>query len=141
MEDAGMMMLVAGFAAGILSGMGVGGGMILIPALTLFEGVEQHVAQTVNLFYFIPTAAAALAVHIKNKNIDKKAAVKLAACGAAFALLGSYLASELGAESLKRFFAVYIIASGVREIFVSLMESPKSERDGNTIIAKKYEKH
>lgn len=115
-----MILMIVSFAAGILSGMGVGGGMILIPALTIIEGVEQHVAQTVNLFYFIPTAAAALAVHIKNKNIEKAAAVKLAASGAVFALLGSYLASMLGSDALKKVFAIYIIAAGAREIFAGI---------------------
>ena len=60
-----MLLAAAGFLSGILSGMGVGGGMILIPVLTIFAGASQHTAQTVNLYYFIPSAAAALVVHIK----------------------------------------------------------------------------
>ena len=59
-----MLLAAAGFLSGILSGMGVGGGMILIPVLTIFAGASQHTAQTVNLYYFIPSAAAALVVHI-----------------------------------------------------------------------------
>lgn len=120
MEDAFVIIAIVGFAAGILSGMGVGGGMILIPALTLLEGVEQHTAQTVNLFYFIPTAIAALIVHIKNKNVEVKTAAKMAAAGVAFAVLGSFLAVKLSPNMLKKIFAVFTAAAGAREIFVGL---------------------
>lgn len=44
------------FAAGLLGGMGMGGGTILIPALTIFLGVEQHAAQAANLIAFLPMA-------------------------------------------------------------------------------------
>ncbi len=111
-----MIIILIGFAAGILSGMGVGGGMILIPALTLLEGVEQHTAQTVNLFYFIPTALAALAVHIKNKNVELKPALSMAAAGFVFSVLGAYLAVSLSAQLLTKAFAVFIIIFGIREI-------------------------
>jgi uncharacterized membrane protein YfcA len=57
--------LITGFVAGIISGMGIGGGVVLIPVLTLFLGFEQKIAQGVNLMYFIPTGAAALWVHYK----------------------------------------------------------------------------
>ncbi len=123
-----MVVILAGFGAGILSGMGVGGGMILIPALSVFAGVEQHVAQSVNLFYFIPTAAAALAVHIKNKNVEIRTAVKLSAAGIAFALLGSYLAVRLPAEILRKIFAVFVAFSGVREIISGIKAPGKAKK-------------
>ena len=46
------MSVVIGFLSGIISGMGIGGGAILIPALTLFYGIEQKLAQGINLVYF-----------------------------------------------------------------------------------------
>ena len=52
--------LLAGAAAGVLSGFGVGGGTLLLLYLTAFAGVEQHLAQGINLVYFLPAAAAAL---------------------------------------------------------------------------------
>lgn len=111
-----MIIALVGFAAGILSGMGIGGGMILIPALTIFEGIEQHVAQTVNLFYFIPTAAAALIVHIKNKNVAIKPALKIVATGFVFSVLGAYMAVKLSSAMLTKAFAVFIIVFGIREV-------------------------
>ncbi len=123
-----MIVILAGFMAGILSGMGVGGGMILIPALSIFAGVEQHTAQSINLFYFIPTAAAALAVHIKNKNVEVKTAAKLSAAGIVFALIGSYLAVRLPAEILRRIFAVFVAFAGVKEIISGIKAPGKAKK-------------
>ena len=55
--------LAAGVLAGLLGGMGMGGGTVLIPVLTIFLGVSQHVAQATNVIAFLPMAALALAVH------------------------------------------------------------------------------
>ena len=52
--------LLAGCGAGILSAWGVGGGTLLLLVMTLWLGVEQPVAQGINLLYFLPTAAAGL---------------------------------------------------------------------------------
>lgn len=57
--------LLAGFVSGLLGGMGMGGGTVLIPVLTLFFGVEQHIAQATNLIAFLPMAAFSLNVHKK----------------------------------------------------------------------------
>ncbi len=112
-----MLVIIYGFLSGVLSGMGVGGGMILIPALTLLEGVGQHAAQTVNLFYFIPTALAALAVHIKNKNVEIGPALKMAAAGLIFALAGAWAASAVSDDWLRRAFGGFICFFGLREIY------------------------
>ena len=75
------MSVVIGFLSGIISGMGIGGGAILIPALTLFYGIEQKLAQGINLVYFLPTAIIALVIHIKNKSADLKVAAIIGLCG------------------------------------------------------------
>jgi uncharacterized membrane protein YfcA len=49
-----------GLLSGVAAGMGMGGGTILIPALTLFISLDQHAAQGVNMLAFLPAAAAAL---------------------------------------------------------------------------------
>lgn len=115
-----MFVAVAGFLSGILSGMGIGGGMILIPALTIFCGAGQHAAQTVNLFYFIPTSAAALAVHLRDKNVALRPALKMAAAGLFFALAGAWLASAVSDAWLRRAFGVFIGVFGIREIYLGL---------------------
>ena len=73
--------LAAGFFSGIISGMGIGGGTILIPALLFLTDINQHQAQGVNLIYFIPTAVTALIAHQKAGNISWKTAKPLAVLG------------------------------------------------------------
>ena len=59
-----------GCGVGVLSGMGVGGGSLLIVLLSAFMQVEQVTAQGVNLVYFLPAAAIAVLIHWKKGNID-----------------------------------------------------------------------
>ncbi|MDE7061034.1 MAG: TSUP family transporter, partial [Lachnospiraceae bacterium] len=53
----------------MLGGMGMGGGRVLIPALTILFGVEQHIAQATNLIAFLPMAAFSLKVHKDKGNL------------------------------------------------------------------------
>ena len=66
--------LTAGIAGGVLGGMGMGGGTVLIPILTIFCGVPQHMAQSVNLLTFLPMSALSLRVHAQNGLLDTKGA-------------------------------------------------------------------
>ena len=62
-----MWYFIAGIASGVLGGMGMGGGTVLIPILTLLLGVGQHESQAINLVTFLPMAAVSLLIHFKNK--------------------------------------------------------------------------
>ena len=74
-----MLPIIFGIIAGIVTGLGMGGGTILILLLSLFMGVEQHVAQATNLVFFIPTSIVAIITNIKQKYIDFK--VRDSYCG------------------------------------------------------------
>ena len=65
-----MLVAIIGFFAGIIGGMGMGGGTILIPALVLFANIDPKLAQSINLLSSIPMTIAALFIHIKNKNVE-----------------------------------------------------------------------
>ena len=73
--------IIAGIVSGILGAMGFGGGGILILYLTMYKDMPQVVSQGINLLFFIPSAAFAVVMHIKNKLIDKKAALVYIAYG------------------------------------------------------------
>jgi len=107
--------VLIGLAAGIISGLGIGGGTLLIPALTLFYGLEQHQAQSVNLIYFIPTAIVALRAHYKNGNIEKKPVKKLILFGIAGAVIGSLIAVNMKPDLLKKFFGGFLLLMGIYE--------------------------
>ena len=73
--------VVVAILAGIVSGMGIGGGTILIPALLFLQDMNQQQAQGINLIYFVPTAVIALITHIRNKKIEVKAVKSIVLTG------------------------------------------------------------
>lgn len=124
-----MVNIIIGFCSGIISGMGIGGGAILIPALILLENLTQQVAQGINLLYFLPTAAVSLIIHIKNKNVEIKTALILGASGVLGAICGSLLAVRLSGGFLGKLFGIFLFAIGVYEVFKGI-KLRKSERSG-----------
>ena len=86
--------IVIGIVSGMISGMGIGGGTILIPALLFLQDMNQQQAQGINLIYFIPTAVIALITHIKNKNIETKIVKSIAFTGLLGAAAGAFLLLE-----------------------------------------------
>ena len=110
-----LFLALLGFAAGILSGMGLGGGVLLIPALTMFFGQSQHAAQNINLIYFIPTAAFALRTHAKNGQIEKSLLPKTIFGGLIGAVLGTIAALNLEADALRQIFAIFLLIMGLGE--------------------------
>jgi len=102
--------LIAGFASGILSGMGMGGGTVLIPILTLLLDMEQHAAQGVNMLAFLPGAALALFIHRRDGRLEAKTALPLLLWGALGAVGGAFLATFLSADWLKKAFGAFLIA-------------------------------
>ncbi|MGE5327913.1 MAG: TSUP family transporter [Deltaproteobacteria bacterium] len=111
------MALIIGIAAGIISGMGIGGGAILIPALVMLLNIEQHNAQGINLVFFIPTAIAALVVHVKNKNVYIKTVFQIAIWGIVGAVLGANIAVAIPAALLKKMFGIFLLLMGTYEIY------------------------
>ncbi|HHV99527.1 MAG TPA: sulfite exporter TauE/SafE family protein [Clostridiaceae bacterium] len=111
-----MILYIIGVAAGIISGMGIGGGTILIPALVLLVKPGQHIAQSVNLIFFIPTAIIALIIHIKNKSIDFRMTLPIAGAGLFGAFIGSRFAVSLSSDALKKWFGVFLLIMGCYEM-------------------------
>ena len=109
--------VLAGTAAGVLSGFGIGGGTLLLLYLTAFAGVEQRLAQGINLLYFLPTAATALPSHIKNGFIDKQTVLPAILAGLAGTGLAAWCATALDVSLLRRLFGGYLLLIGLRELF------------------------
>lgn len=108
---------LAGAAAGVLSGFGVGGGSLLLIYMTSFAGVPQALAQGINLLYFLPTAATALPAHFKNGYVEKKALLPALCAGLACSALTAWAATALDVEVLRRCFGAFLIVIGLRELF------------------------
>lgn len=112
-----MWVALVGFCSGIISGMGIGGGTILIPALLFLTDINQQQAQGVNLIYFIPTAITALITHQKKGNLDWKTAKPIALLGLAGAAAGAFLAVSLESDVLRKVFGGFLFLMGLSEIF------------------------
>jgi len=112
-----MKFFFTGILSGIISGMGIGGGTILIPAITFLSDITQKQAQSINLLCFLPTAAAALFIHAKNKNIETKILKPLLIFGITGAVIGSFAALYIDNSLLKKAFGFFLLAMAVREFF------------------------
>ena len=111
--------IIAGIISGILGAMGFGGGGILILYLTMYKDMPQVVSQGINLLFFIPSATLAVVMHIKNKLIDKKAALVYIAYGLVGVAFGYLLLNRLDDKTLRTIFAVMLIAVGAKELLFS----------------------
>lgn len=111
-----MKLFIIGILAGIIGGMGIGGGTILIPGLTIFASVEQHLAQSVNLLSFIPTASIALLYHLKQKNIMTNIIFYIIISGLIGSFIGSYISIYINSYLLKKMFAMFLFIMGIYEI-------------------------
>ena len=111
------MLVLAGIAAGALGGMGMGGGTILIPVLTIFFGAEQKQAQAINLVAFIPMAIASLIVHVKNKRVETKGILWIIIPATVLSLAGSMVAQAINGEILKRIFGGFLLLLSVAQFF------------------------
>ncbi|MBQ3235778.1 MAG: sulfite exporter TauE/SafE family protein [Clostridia bacterium] len=106
-----------GALGGVLGGMGMGGGTVLIPLLTIFLSWEQKTAQAVNLIAFIPMAIVALVVHIKNKLIKKDNILFMIIPACVMGIAGAVLISFIKSEVLSKIFGWFLVALAVLQFF------------------------
>lgn len=125
-----MMNVVVGFLTGVIASMGLGGGFVLMIWLTMFAGAGQKEAQGVNLLFFLPIALISLILHIKGGLIDGRLLKKYLLGGILGAVAGAFAMQVIAADLLRRLFALFLIAFGIRELFASSKkEAPHTERD------------
>ena len=108
--------LPAGILCGVFSGLGIGGGSLLMVWMTAVVSMDQIIAQGINLMYFIPTAAGAFLFHWKQRTIAWKAVLPAVIAGCICAALGSLLANTFQVELLKKLFGCFLFIVGVSEI-------------------------
>ncbi len=107
--------IVIGLVTGVFSGMlGIGGAVILIPALVLLLGIEQHTAQGVTLGVITATALAGSITHYRLHNVQLRVVLWIIPAAAAFAILGGWLAGKIEAPLLAKLFGVLLIVAGLR---------------------------
>lgn len=115
-----VLLLLAGFAVGIVSGLlGVGGGILAVPVLQYFFEYSKlkdpmHLAVGTSLAVIIPTAIVGSYTHFLNKNVVLETALILAVGSMVGAYFGAQLAGQLSDKLLKQVFGLCLIIFGIR---------------------------
>ncbi|MDD4839623.1 MAG: sulfite exporter TauE/SafE family protein [Clostridia bacterium] len=115
--------LLAGLAGGVLGGMGMGGGTLLIPILTLVLNVPQQAAQCINLLAFVPMSLFALYLHFKNRLIEAKGLLYILVPAVIFAVISSSLAVGAPPELLKKLFGGFLIVLAIFGVVTSFVRA------------------
>ncbi len=109
--------VATGAAAGLL---GVGGGIVIVPFLTLVVGVPQHAAEATSLVVVLPTAVVASIVLQRRRVGDLGVALRFGIVGALGGAGGALLALTLSGHVLRVVFAAFLAVVGVRLVYDSL---------------------
>ena len=118
--------LGVGTVLGVLSGLGVGGGSLLILWLTMVLGMEHDVARGINLLFFLPAAAVACVFRWKQGAVKLKNVLPAMIAGCIAAAVCSWVGIGLDMAVLKKLFGGLLIVTGLRELFYK----PKAKADG-----------
>lgn len=120
------MVIIIGIISGIVTSLGLGGGAVLIIGLTLLLGIEQRIAQSVNLIFFIPTAITAIILNSKRKIIKWKTAIPVIIASGISAGIGANLATQIETTTLKKLFGGFLGIIAIYEIY-TLIKNKKSK--------------
>ncbi len=107
---------VAGCVFGFLSGLGVGGGSLLMLWITLAVGMEPQTARAVNLLFFLPAAVISCLFRWRQGRLPVKRLLLPCLLGALAAGAFSLLAAKMDTESLKKLFGILLVVTGLREL-------------------------
>lgn len=110
-------LILFGIVGGIIGGMGMGGGTLLIPLLTLGLSISQQNGQAINLLAFLPMSIVALIIHAKNHLVKFKVAIPIAIAGIISSIGGAILANSIDSQSLSVWFGIFLIVVGILEIY------------------------
>ena len=115
-----ILLLVIGLAAGMLSGMvGVGGGIIIVPALVFILGYSQHQAQGASLGLLVtPVGILAVMNYYKKGYIDFRVIAIMCVAFILGAYLGSKISLALPQQQLKKVFAIVLLLVAGKMLFI-----------------------
>ena len=106
--------ILFGIIGGVFCGLGMGGGTLLIPLISLI-GISQKASQTINLISFILTSTVALIFHFKNNLVNCKNIFTIIVPSCLFSLVGSLISVFLKGKVLKFCFGIFLIIVALLE--------------------------
>ena len=110
------LIFVLSFIGGIFGGMGMGGGTLLIPLLSIFLHYNQRYCQGLNLIAFIPMCVIALLIHKKNNLLEIKHSFIIVVLGLVFCVISSIIAQNINNNTLKVAFGVFLILLSIFQL-------------------------
>lgn len=108
--------VLVGTALGFLSGLGIGGGSLLMVWLTVVLGTDPATARVINLLFFLPSAVVACLFRLKQKKMPVRSLLPAIIPGCAAAALFSWISTTVDMEVLKKIFGIILLATGGREL-------------------------
>jgi uncharacterized protein len=115
-----VLLIIIGIAAGFLGGLvGIGGGIIIVPALVFFMAFTQHEAQGTSLaLILLPVSILGVINYYKNGYVDLRAVGLLAIGFTAGSYFGSKYSLSLPQETIKKVFAVFLLLVSLKMLFL-----------------------
>lgn len=117
MVDSVPFIIIVGAVLGLLSGLGVGGGSLLILWLTLIVQMPQDTARSINLLFFLPTALIASFFRWKRGKLEFQKILPAMLGAVAAAILFTWISRHLNSDSLRAPFGILLLITGLRELF------------------------
>lgn len=108
--------VLIGTVLGVLSGLGTGGGSLLILWLALVQNMPQYDARAINLLFFIPSALIACLFRWKQGRLDIKKVLPAIVAGSISAAVFAWFGSQWDTVILKKVFGVLLLFTGAREL-------------------------
>ena len=109
--------LLIGTVLGFLTGLGVGGGSLLMVWLTAVLGMDAMTARSINLMFYLPGAAVAILFRKHQGSIQWKNVLSPAIAGCIAAAVCSRFSTAVDNSTIRNIFGIILIAAGIREIF------------------------
>lgn len=109
--------IAVGTVLGFLTGLGTGGGSLLVLWLTLVVHTDASQARLINLMFFLPAAIIATIFHWRQGRIPLKKLILPALSGCAAAAVFAIIGQKTNTESLQKLFGVLLLCIGAKELF------------------------
>lgn len=117
MLDSPFFIIIVSAVLGFLSGLGVGGGSLLMLWLTLIAQTPQETARSINLLFFLPTALIASLFRWKKGKLSIKKVLPAMIGGVIAAALFTWISQRVSSDALKVPFGLLLLVTGLRELF------------------------
>jgi uncharacterized protein len=110
-----LILIAGGFGAGFLSGtIGIGGGALFVPTMTVGLGISQAVAQGTSLVAIVPTSLVSSITHFREGNVLRDVALWMGGGGVVGGIIGALVAVEVPGPILARVWGAFLIFTAYR---------------------------